>query len=553
AILRGIDRPLPINERFNVVHDNIDVNDTTLFEREPGAMLEVFYHVQRDERVKGVTARTIRAIRRCRHLIDETFRADRRNKTMFLRIMDASAGVTHELRRMNRYGVLGAYIPAFERIVGRMQYDLFHAYTVDAHTLFVVSNLRRFALTRFNDEHPYCSQIMQRLDKPLIIYLAGLFHDIAKGRGGDHSELGSVDAQAFCDAHGMSAYDTRLVSWLVRHHLDLSITAQKKDINDPQVINDFAALVGDQIHLDYLYLLTVADVRATNPKLFNSWKAQLFENLYRQTTRALDRGLANPFSRSELIAENRDGAHRLLSDGHLANADWQRIWQDLGDEYFLQHGPREVVWHTEQLSQRDDPEDALVALRKSDIPGLILVLWYAPQSEDGFARATAILDELGLNIVDARIASTSNGFSLDTYRVLDTQNPGEVDPRRLRQIEEACARALAASPALSRAVRRTPRQARMFRTPTQLEFVVDLTRQRTVMEMVAADRPGLLSHVGSALQSCRVQLRAAKITTVGERAENVFFLCDQRDGPLSDEACAQLDDAVRARIERVTA
>ena len=553
AILRGERRPEPLNDRFNVVHGNVDVNDTTLFEREPGAMLEVFFHVQRDERVHGVTARTIRAIRRCRHLIDDEFRADPDNKALFLRIMDAKAGVTHELRRMNRYGVLGLYIPAFGRIVGRMQYDLFHAYTVDAHTLFVVSNLRRFALPRFNDEYPYCSQIMQSLNKPLIVYLAGLFHDIAKGRGGDHSELGAVDALHFCSAHGMSPYDARMVSWLVRHHLDLSITAQKKDVNDPQVINDFATLVGDQRHLDYLYLLTVADVRATNPKLFNSWKAELFEKLYRQTTRALDRGLSNPISRSELIAENRDAARQLLSDLGMQVEQWQKTWQDLGDEYFLQHGPREIAWHTEQLRTLCDPSQSLVAMRESDNPGLMLLLWYAPQSEYGFARATAALDELGLSILDARITSTSNGFSLDTYRVLDPATPGQVEARRLRNIEQQCRAAQNAADSPLRVTRRPTRQARLFKTATRLDFVVDLSRQRTIMEMTAADRPGLLSKVGSALQSCNVRLQAAKITTVGERAEDVFFLTNQRGRSLDDAACLALHEAVLERIGAASA
>ncbi|MEO1576590.1 MAG: [protein-PII] uridylyltransferase, partial [Pseudomonadota bacterium] len=313
---------------------------------------------------------------------------------------------------------------------------------------------------------------------------------------------------------------------------------------------DFAALVGDQRHLDYLYLLTVADVRATNPKLFNSWKAELFEKLYRQTTRALDRGLSNPISRSELIAETRDAARRLLAESGLSTDAWQSTWQDLGDEYFLQHGPREIVWHTEQLRTLKDPSESLVGLRESNTtPGLMLLLWYAPQSQQGFARATAALDELGLSILDARITSTSNGYSLDTYRVLDPAEPGAVDPRRLATILQQCRTAQRQDDSLPKVTRRPSRQERLFKTATRLDFVMDLTRQRTVMEMTAADRPGLLSKVGSALQSCEVRLQAAKITTVGERAENVFFLTDRRDGALDDAACGALHDALMARIE----
>ncbi|MFK8016153.1 MAG: [protein-PII] uridylyltransferase [Gammaproteobacteria bacterium] len=549
AILRDNDDTTPLNERFNIVHGNIDLIDTTLFEREPGAMLEIFFHVQRQEQITGVTARTIRAIRRCRHLIDQSFRDDQDNQKMFLKIMDAKIGVTHELRRMNRYGVLGQYIPAFGRIVGRMQYDLFHAYTVDAHTLFVVSNLRRFALPRFNAEYPYCSQIMQNVPKPLIVYMAGLFHDIAKGRGGDHSELGAQDAETFCRQHNMSAYDARLVAWLVQHHLHLSITAQKKDVNDPQVINEFATLVGDQLHLDYLYLLTVADVRATNPKLFNSWKAQLFEKLYRQTRRVLDRGLSNPISRAELAAENRAEAQQLLDESGADSSLWQGTWQDLGEDYFLQHAATEIAWHTERLSELNDPARSLVAIKPTGDRGVMLLLWYAPQEDFGFARATATLDELGLNILDARITGTSNSYSLDTYRIMETVDNTIYDPARLEAIERQCRLAQSADENTPRVTRQAPRRARLFKTPTVLSFNDDTTRQRTVMEMTAADRPGLLSKVGAALRDCHVALHNAKITTVGERAENVFFLTGERGTALSDAQCTELQDGVLARLQ----
>ena len=268
--------PIPVNERFCVRNGYLQTTGDQVFASEPSALLEVFLLLQQQPDIRGVSAHTISLIRRNLHLIDEEFRQNPRNHRLFLSILRAPAGVTHELRRMNLYGVLGLYIPAFGRVVGRMQYDLFHAYTVDQHTLFVVSNLRRFALSRFDHEHPHVSPIMQSFKKPEIAYLAGLFHDIAKGRGGDHSELGAVDAEAFCLEHGMSQYDARTVSWLVRHHLAFSTTAQKKDLSDPEIINEFAALVRDKVHLDYLYVLTVADVNGTNPSLWNSWKSTLF-------------------------------------------------------------------------------------------------------------------------------------------------------------------------------------------------------------------------------------------------------------------------------------
>ena len=265
-----------------------------MFARAPSALLELFVLLQQNPEVRGVSASTMRAVARHLWLIDEEFRQNPRHHRLFLEILRAPVGVTHELRRMNTYGVLGRYIPAFGRIVGRMQYDLFHAYTVDAHTLFVVSNLRRLAMPKFDHELPKLSSIMQQLPKQEIAYLAALFHDIAKGRGGDHSELGSVDAEAFCLEQGLSPYDARLVAWLVRQHLTMSVTAQKKDIGDPAVVSEFARLVGDESRLDYLYLLTCADVRGTNPKLWNSWKASLFHEFYESVRAALRRGLESP-------------------------------------------------------------------------------------------------------------------------------------------------------------------------------------------------------------------------------------------------------------------
>ena len=309
-------------------------------------------------------AGTIRAVVRNLWLIDEEFRQNPRNHRLFLEILRAPRGVTHELRRMNDYGVLGRYIPAFGRIVGRMQYDLFHAYTVDAHTLFVVSNLRRLAMREFDHELPLVSAIMQQLPKPEIVYLGALFHDIAKGRGGDHSELGAVDAEAFCLEQGMSRYDARLVAWLVKNHLLLSMTAQKQDIGDPQVISEFARNVGDETHLDYLYVLTCADVRGTNPKLWNSWKASLFNEFYERVKRALRRGLETPIDQDELMRENQDSARALLRGAGVGAEAVERTWARLPMAYFLRHSPEEIARHTRVLRPRVEAnaDEALVSV-----------------------------------------------------------------------------------------------------------------------------------------------------------------------------------------------
>src|SRR5919109_2373497 len=345
AILTETAPPRPLSPRFQVRNDYLEAVNDEIFARTPSTLLELFVVLQQNPDVKGVRASTIRAIHKNLWLIDEEFRQNPRNHRLFMEILRAPAGVTHELRRMNTYGVLGRYIPAFGRIVGRMQYDLFHAYTVDAHTLFVVSNLRRFALARYDHEFPKLAQIFRALPKQEIAYLAAIFHDIAKGRGGDHSELGSVDAEAFCLEQGLSRYDARLVSWLVLNHLELSVTAQKQDISDPEVINAFARKVGDETHLDYLYVLTSADVRGTNPKLWNSWKASLFRDLYQRVKRALRRGLESPIDPEHLVRETQDAARRLLLERGVAERDIASAWTRFSAGYFLQHSPEEIAWH----------------------------------------------------------------------------------------------------------------------------------------------------------------------------------------------------------------
>src|ERR1700723_2418775 len=356
AILTQSGSPLPINARFQARNDYLEVTHAEVFARYPSALLEMFVLLQQHPELRGVRAETIRLIGTHVWLIDEEFRQNPRHHRLFMEILCAPVGVTHELRRMNLYGVLGRYIPAFGRVVGRMQYDLFHAYTVDAHTLFVVSNLRRLAMPKFNDEFPVLSQIMQSLPRQEIAYLAALFHDIAKGRGGDHSELGAVDAEAFCLEQGLGRYEARLVAWLVRNHLILSITAQKKDISDPDIIQEFARRVGDQVHLDYLYVLTVADVRGTNPKLWNSWKARLFEEFYERTKRALRRGLETPVDEEELIRETQGQARSKMSGIPLQQIS--EVWTQWTEAYFLRYTPEEIAWPTALLAERTADDHA---------------------------------------------------------------------------------------------------------------------------------------------------------------------------------------------------
>jgi [protein-PII] uridylyltransferase len=544
--------PVPVNARFQIRNDYLEVTSEDIFDRFPSALLEVFVVLEQNSQVRGVRASTIRQITRHLWLIDEEFRQHPRNHRLFFDILSAPVGVTHELRRMNLYGVLGRYIPAFGRIVGRMQYDLFHAYTVDAHTLFVVSNLRRLAMPKYNDEFPALSRIMQALPKPELAYLAAVFHDIAKGRGGDHSELGAVDAEAFCLEQGLSRYDARLVAWLVKSHLMLSVTAQKKDISDPKVIYDFARFVGDQTHLDYLYVLTVADVRGTNPKLWNNWKASLFAEFYERTKQALRRGLESPIDKDELIAENQAQARALLAQTQTRPERITAVWQRFTEAYFLRFAPDEIAWHTELLATRaDDDKTPLVAVRRQTGRGGTAVLTYTLHTQHSFARTTAFLDQMGLTIVDARIMPTEGDFSLDCYHVLEDTGSELTDSTRIydleQQLREALGKPLQAAVTVTR---RAPRQVRMFSTATQINFSEDSVNRRTILELIAGDRPGLLSEIGKAFMAERVDIHTSKIMTIGERAEDVFYVTDYNGKPLDAHARERLEQKLVEALDR---
>jgi [protein-PII] uridylyltransferase len=552
AILTESEPPRPLNARFQIRNGSLEAVNEEVFARTPSALLELFAVLQQNPEIRGVRASTMRAVAKSLWLIDEEFRQNPRHHRLFLEILRSPVGVTHELRRMNTYGVLGRYIPAFGRIVGRMQYDLFHAYTVDAHTLFVVSNLRRFAIPRYDHELPEASRVMQQLPRCEVAYLAALFHDIAKGRGGDHSELGAVDAEAFCLEQGLSPYDARLVAWLVRNHLQLSITSQKQDIGDPQVINAFARKVGDETHLDYLYVLTCADVRGTNPKLWNSWKASLFKDFYQRVKRALRRGLESPIDPEHLVRETQDAARRLAVERGVAEADIVKVWTRFTPGYFLQHSPEEVAWHTRLLAERDAASDEpLIAIEPHSVRGTTAVLMFTHPRRHGFARTTAVLDQLGLNIVDARITPTGDGFSLDLYHLLEDDGVAIADGDRRAEIEQALWRSVQGPEDAPLSVsRRAPRQVRMFNTPTQIALSIDERNHRSVLELTAGDRPGLLCDVGKVLMQERIELHAAKIMTVGERAEDVFYVTDFDDRPLSAAAAERLREHLLAALDR---
>jgi [protein-PII] uridylyltransferase len=538
AILYGDNpgTPVIINKRFQSRKGFIEVRQTGVFHRYPFALLEIFLLLQQHPELKGVRATTIRLIRDHRHLIDDKFRDDLRHRSLFMEILRQPRGVTEQLRRMNRYGVLAAYLPAFGHIVGLMQYDLFHVYTVDEHTLTVVRNLRRFAQVEHSKEFPLCSDIMRNhIPKPEILTLAAIFHDIAKGRGGDHSALGEEESLTFCLHHGLSLYDARLVAWLVRNHLIMSMTSQRKDISDPEVITEFATLVRSPIHLNYLYLLTVADIRGTNPALWNSWKDTLLLELYTSTMRVLRRGLENPIDQAERIAEIRHEALQLLKTRKVDDSAIEQVWQDFSDDYFLRSSADEIAWHTQAIITSEAGKFPMILVRHHGKRGGTEIFIRTPIDDRLFARTTHALDQLGLSIVDARIIGSKSNLSLDTYIVLEDTGQPIGDPHREQDIYTKLQFSLTHLDRELTLTRRQPRQFKHFAIPTEVEFSRDELSHRTILELLTVDRPGLLSRVGQALMECGVRLHNAKIATFGARVEDVFYITDKTNKPLDDE------------------
>lgn len=524
-----------INARFESRAGFLDVTNSKLFEQHPEAMLEMFLVLQQHPKLKGVRAHTIRLVRANLARIDAKFRRDPRCQELFMDMLRQPRGITHEFRRMNAYGVLGAYFPAFGKVVGQMQHDLFHVYTVDEHILFVLRNLRRFTVPEFGREFPLASRLVHQIARPERLYLAALFHDIAKGRGGDHSELGEHDARAFCQQHGLSDYDTNLVCWLVRYHLLMSNVAQRQDIFDPEVVTNFARQVGDQEHLDCLYLLTVADMRGTSPAIWNVWKDRLLTQLYSAASRALTRGFAVPLDIKGYIADIQSGALALLVPSGISAEAVQHHWQQLGDEYFLRHDAGTIAWHAQHFAPTKMAELPLVAARYHPEAGGTEFLFYTPDREGLFAILTGGFDRLNLSIVDARIHTTRNGFALDTFVALDHAAQAITDAKTLAALQTAM-RAHLLDPIPGRDPRgaQLPRQLKHFPIETKVSFSPSANGQQTLMEVVAQDRPGLLYQVALALQHCRANLVTAKVSTYGVRAEDIFFLTTNDRRPLDD-------------------
>lgn len=535
-----------INPRFCIRGNFVEASRDSVFREQPWALIEIFALLQHHPEVHGIGAATLRLIRRDRRLVDQGLRETLRARELFIGLFRTGRGLTRALRRMNRYGVLGRYLPAFGRIIGHMQYDLFHTLTVDEHTLYVVRNLRRMAMERFREELPFGHRVMARLPRKDLLYLAGLFHDIGKGRGGDHSEIGAEEARTFCLDHGLSHADSDLVEWLVRNHLLMSLTAQRLDLSDPDVISQFCRKVGSRSRLDYVYLLTCADIRATNPKLWNSWRASLLQELYNAAAELFARGLENPQTSSDLAARTRTEALALSA---VEPATAEAIWKRLDSDYFLRHSAAEIAWHLPALLDAEHAADSVQVLVQDVAQRGTAVFVYTRDRDLLFAVTTGVLAQLGLNILDARLNTTDDGFALDSYVIMESDGSSIDSDVRRNEIRDALRQRLAATPLSPVKVsRRAERHLQHFNTPTTVNIYDDLGRSRTVIELFCPDRPGLLSRVGEVFAEHKVRLDAAKIATIGERAEDTFFVTDAAQKPIGDQQ--RIDALRRALLER---
>ena len=543
-----------INTNFKLVDNKLAVQHHKIFSENPSAILEIFYLLANRPEIEGIRARTLRLLTLAAKRINQDFRDNPAHQALFMSIIRSPYRLYDTLVAMKRYGVLGNYIPAFGQITGLMQYDLFHIYTVDAHTLLLLRNLNRFKEPEFAKDFPVVSSVFQRLARRDIVYLAAIFHDIAKGRGGDHSELGAVDAIEFCRTHGFTERECNLVAWLIQNHLLMSMTAQKKDISDPDVVQAFAEKLGDMEHLDYLYTLTVADINATNPTLWNTWRASLMRQLYTHARDMIRAGVGRPVDYQMLIEDTKFSASELLVND-FALEDVEKVWQELGDEYFIKESADEIAWHTRAILRHGNNPAPLVLLRahRKSAQDAVQIFIYTQDQPNLFATTVAVLDRMNLDVQDARIITASTDFSLDTYVVLDRFGNLLSDPTREQTVVDALVSALSQSdqyPGLMQ--RRIPRQLRHFDIQNTVDISFNAALQQNMVEISTLDHPGLLAKVGGLFMMQGLDIHSARIATLGERAEDIFFVTKKDGHAMSDEEAQIFAERLKAALDQAS-
>jgi len=527
-----------INDRFLVRDNYLDTVDESVFVKQPSALLELFVILGENDNILGIRAATIRQIRLHRNLINDDFRSDPANKQLFMRLLRVPFKLSFQLQRMNRYGILGKYLPEFGRIVGQTQHDLFHIYPVDVHTLQVVKNLRRFVRPEMSKLFPIASHIYKNLAKPELIIIAALYHDVAKGRGGDHSKLGAIDVVAFAERHGMQPEEIELLHWLVENHLLMSTVSQRQDTSDPDVIYKFANNVGDVMHLEHLYLLTVADINATNPKLWTDWKGSLMHNLYFETKRVLQEGLGAPSKKATWVASAKTAVLQRLETKGISQSEALQIWHDVDDELFLRERADDIAGFTEAIFNNPDANEPVILIRDLgvEVPIATQIFVHTKDKQSIFSIIAAVLDKLQLNIQDARLQTTSDGRAFDVFYVLDDEGePLGKNVNLCKKIITSLTQEIAQPKKATMDIqRRTSRQLKHFALKTVVSLRNENDSNATILEVITPDRPGLLAHIASIFLRYEINVYNAKIATLGERVEDVFYLTDSNHQPLTD-------------------
>ncbi|MEY4018061.1 MAG: Bifunctional uridylyltransferase/uridylyl-removing enzyme, partial [Pseudomonadota bacterium] len=517
-----------INARFAEKSGMLEVLHDDLYIQQPQAILETFTIFQSTVGIKGLSAKTLRALYNARSVMDAKFRSDPVNRQQFMAILQSPNGMTHAMRLMNQTSVLGRYLWVFRRIVGQMQHDLFHVYTVDQHILMVLRNVRRFFMAEHAHEFPFCSQLAAGWDKPWILFAAALFHDIAKGRGGDHSQLGRAEVRKFCKDHSIAKDDAKLIEFLVAEHLTMSHIAQKQDLSDGQVILDFAKRVGNERNLTALYLLTVADIRGTSPKVWNAWKGKLLEDLFRYTVRTL--GGRAPDANSEVESRKREALSILALHTPPFEAH-KNLWDTFDVGYFMRHDAADIAWHTRQLSRqftltksKGEAMEVTVRARLSPVGEGLQVMVYSPDQADLFARICGYFDQTGFNILDAKVHTATNGYALDTFQVV-THFTKEHYRDLINLVETGLTQTIVLSKPLPTPSKgRMSRRVKSFPITPRVSLQPDERGQKWLLSISASDRVGLLYNVASVLAHHKVNLFLAKISTLGERVEDTFLV-----------------------------
>ena len=541
----------PINNHFKTVGEYLDITHPRVFFKNPTALLESFIILETLPEVKGLRSNAIRSIRDHLYLINDSFRNDPINKALFMEIFRQPKGVNAAVKRMHSYGVLSEYLPVFKKITGLMQFNIFHAYTVDDHTILVIRNLRRFFVDDFTYEFPTAHQIAKKLCKPEILFLAGLFHDIAKGRNGSHEVLGAVDAMEFACNHNLSSKDAKMISWLVRHHLDFSSVAQKKDLSDPEVIQKFANIVGDQEHLDYLYLLTVADVCSTSPDVWNDWKNSLFLELYNETSKVLNIGASTPRDREIKALQTQEKARELLSKRGIASSEFNSFWKSLSNsDFFSKQTPNDVARITKLLYQRDKTQNH-VFLKEQTPRGASELIIYMPDRDYLFAHIAYTLDTLSTDVMEAQIFSCTDKMTLVMMYFLNRETQDYLDESRHFEVIDKIQYQLTQTDVqpLDMTYNIRNRRTRHFDTPTNVSFK-QINESLTELSISTKDAPGLLARIGCALKENNIRLHDAKIHTEGEKAEDVFLISNtNNEGIKNKEQLTKISEAIKEMIE----